>query len=582
MVMIASIVAVLPVYAASAPSYIPLIISESSGTARSNLALTATIDNTQLQTLIYIDANALDTAVTPSIGAVTPLAHMVVNDRTNFFVPAVGANSQVTQSYQLGYEPPLAEMEIVAGNGGYVTVADNAAMEPGSGEWSVTMDGYFDTAAAQVGTSPWIKQGAVGLVVSSAGNITGSVMDAATTTTQAPNSDVIEATWEEFSGCTITTQFTCIDADDAAFMRVVNIGGVSSALSSFGIVNPGLANTSQILQVEVLIDYRCSGTCTGPGASVRPGLTLLGVTVDGTIDSSTSLTDVTSTQVIARPGGGPWRITDLPALQLRIFAQNTAAGTTDTMVDFARVRVTYADAVASVSAPVSAGEHVIVLGTDATNLYLTVDAVAPVTVAKATVQNTALNWFLPASSAAMPYANDIVVTIGGVQELFFDPITIITGTALPDRSGQGHNGVFTYGSSPTGITVTVGNLTVSAPSQASGAPVEPLYGGITGTPVPPGGLFFPTPSTNIPLLPILVDTNNPNFVPIEGLYLVLTIGTTMALGYFLWRVTRHPIPMCVGMLSLLTVWGVMGLFPLLFLFPIAAVCFGTALAMARA
>ena len=87
----------------------------------------------------------------------------------------------------------------------------------------------------------------------------------------------------------------------------------------------------------------------------------------------------------------------------------------------------------------------------------------PVTAALggASVPNNANNWTLLQNNV-MPYADYITMTIGGTQQVWYQPTSMILGTVLPDRAtATVNNGTFVWGSNPTGVAVTLGSFTSS-------------------------------------------------------------------------------------------------------------------------
>lgn len=57
----------------------------------------------------------------------------------------------------------------------------------------------------------------------------------------------------------------------------------------------------------------------------------------------------------------------------------------------------------------------------------------------------------------MPYADNITITVGGTQQLYLAPNTMISGTNIPDRSLNSHNGTITWGSN-SGIALSYGEM----------------------------------------------------------------------------------------------------------------------------
>jgi len=101
----------------------------------------------------FMQSNGLDAAVIGTGGIALPT--MIDSTQTLFVAP-------VTKSTQNGFNfttgnTPVTSMPIIVGNSGYVTTADNAALEPGS-NFSIAATGYLDTSSP-VATGNTIKNG---------------------------------------------------------------------------------------------------------------------------------------------------------------------------------------------------------------------------------------------------------------------------------------------------------------------------------------------------------------------------------------------------------------------------------------
>lgn len=97
------------------------------------------------------------------------------------------------------------------------------------------------------------------------------------------------------------------------------------------------------------------------------------------------------------------------------------------------------------------------------------------------------NWlFMDGNS--MSYADNMTITVQGTQKLLYRPDSIIIGTTLPDESGNGNDGTFSWGTNPADVDVIPGPLAsdvdVSEPEEG-GAPWK-LIPTVPGS---PSGLF---------------------------------------------------------------------------------------------
>jgi hypothetical protein len=109
-------------------------VVESNGTAHNMIPITFLEDNIG-------NGYGMDTRVQDILG--TNLPHMVADDRT-IFASAIGANSTTNFGYLTG-QAPLANLNILVGQGGSISVSDDASMEMYGYPWSLETTGYIDT-----------------------------------------------------------------------------------------------------------------------------------------------------------------------------------------------------------------------------------------------------------------------------------------------------------------------------------------------------------------------------------------------------------------------------------------------------
>ncbi len=93
---------------------------------------------------------------------------------------------------------------------------------------------------------------------------------------------------------------------------------------------------------------------------------------------------------------------------------------------------------------------------DTVDLKIYIDDVEEGTIALAgsTATDNGNSWFWISGSDTMPYMNFATIDVAGVNKLWYQPVTIIQGTAAVDRSGTGNHGVISWGANPAGIEIT--------------------------------------------------------------------------------------------------------------------------------
>ncbi|KKN30088.1 hypothetical protein LCGC14_0837650 [marine sediment metagenome] len=121
----------------------PFTIIEDAGTDYDMFPASVDANNTFMADNGFMEVDALDTRVETLAGSDKP--HMVADDRTLGAVP-VEANSQTNLFFTTG-ETDLASMNIITGFDGFVTIPDNATLEPGDDFEIECQDAFIDTSA---------------------------------------------------------------------------------------------------------------------------------------------------------------------------------------------------------------------------------------------------------------------------------------------------------------------------------------------------------------------------------------------------------------------------------------------------
>lgn len=158
----------LPVLAAGYQATITVI--NANAATYTNLPVILAQDNTYLAANGYTSYSMLDVNIKDN-GVSVPF--MPADDKTLFVLTTLDNNS-TSQLIWSSNNVPITYFPIITGQGGYITVPDNATLELGDNfeiEWS----GYIDTANGS-NKDIYYKQDAFRLYVSSAGNISASIL----------------------------------------------------------------------------------------------------------------------------------------------------------------------------------------------------------------------------------------------------------------------------------------------------------------------------------------------------------------------------------------------------------------------
>jgi hypothetical protein len=465
-----------PVFAATYETYIPITVTESDDNSYAYLPVIATVNNTYLMDNGYIPVTSgLGTRVLQSGIA---LKHMVTDNTTLFVLPEVNAGQSYTTRYALDYSDNLTSMPVIVGYDGYVTIADDAALEPGD-NFTVKQTGWIDTTA--VGANLTVKLDAFRLYVAASGNITAETSGSEIYDTDDAYATVYGTLWR---------------AQSFAWF-----GGIISSvqLKLYKIGSPGTLTVS--------IRAESGGVPTGSDLT------------SGTIDGDALTTDT----------NGEWYSIDLPdydasAGTYTIVARATA-GSVGNEVAWRKKDVgDYADGVASysddsgatwtttgsdmvfkvlgiggsVSADgVSSGNHTVEVTADGTDLKIYIDDVEEGSVAmSADVPDNNSDWLLMQGNS-MPYMEDFEYSVDGTLLVKYQPVAIIEDTNLPNRQSSSYNGTITWGANPSGISANVSGLTLltlSAPAGVSEPTAPDVVAVTSGT-----DWFEESVSTSMPL-----------------------------------------------------------------------------------
>ena len=133
-----------PVSAAGPVFLTPITVTDTTGTAQTNVTAIVPINTSTMQQVGMMSSTGLDTWL--GLGT-SPLQYMLTNTGINIYQGAMAPYQQGIDSlYSNGYSPTQTSLAIIPGNGGYITTTDNAALEPGN-NFSQTWSGWLDTTA---------------------------------------------------------------------------------------------------------------------------------------------------------------------------------------------------------------------------------------------------------------------------------------------------------------------------------------------------------------------------------------------------------------------------------------------------
>jgi hypothetical protein len=131
---------VMPVLASADPYTYQLTMNELSGVAYTETPFIFPVSNSALVSGGYLSSSGLDAQMVDGSSVPT----MLTTTQTAF-VDGISANGSKNVSYTTG-NTPASSMPVIVGNGGSITIPENANLEPGSA-FSITTTGYVNTAS---------------------------------------------------------------------------------------------------------------------------------------------------------------------------------------------------------------------------------------------------------------------------------------------------------------------------------------------------------------------------------------------------------------------------------------------------
>jgi len=363
--------------------------------------------------------------------------HMVTNNRTLTAIP-VPANSQSNLYFVTGESEQA--MSIITGNGGYVTTSDNSNLELGD-NFTLTYTGWVNTTL-------------------------GSSLNATPASTLLSENGTVLWNAAQLVDGNVATQGFHTDTTGIGSWVLIDYGPDWRALTKWEYYVGAAADATWNIQYSA--DNATWGTAY-VGLDVAPGgagwktatwasvgtyqywrslKTDVAVAGDGHMELQTEGYS-TGGILVEKPGA--------------FVLYNSGSGNVTTQIIGTSMNVTATGV--SVSAPR------IVVSANTTTLAISINGTVIDTVTlSANVTNNANNWvFL----SGIPYASNITLSVNGTQQLWYQPIVMISGDVLPDRAGGDNNGTITWGTNPTGVSVSVGTMTSSG---------QPSVGAVTPDP----------------------------------------------------------------------------------------------------
>lgn len=537
----------------------PVVVVDTSNTTRPYLPIILGFNGQTLVDADKISASGNDTNM--QIGS-SSIKYMMSTTHVTAVIPSLPSGGMATADFYTGYSPEQSGFPIITGSGGYVTVSDNASMEP-SNNFTLSMSGYLD--ATKVGANLTSKQYALRIYIPSAGTVNATMGVPSGTEFALPNgvgdfTNIAscfpgggEAHWEDVDDPVGASD------NDTSYVFTDNVVGQSDAYA--------LQNAPPGSVANVTVHYRVKGD--NVALQARPSLRLGGVTQLGTA-VFTPLVWTDFSENITRPGGGVWQAADLADLQVVLYLAGGGFPLNAYCTQI-YVEVTYDQPVWITVSSVSSGVSTVSVSSNTTHLILNVGGSSNSTALGGMTVPDNTNNFVFGRGDAMPYTDNITLSVNGTQELYLAPLVMLSGANIPDRSGNSHNGTITWGNN-TGLSILYGEMSSYEDYYATAN----ITAGFTMPEVAMPSTWFAggESASSLPLYDFFSSMASQSGMPVQTLYFLGIVG--LAFGAFLAVIifTRSALMACVALVAVLGIGSTMTIVPAWIVFALIVVLAG--------
>ena len=529
-----------------------ITITNTSTTTYLTIPLSVSNNNTYLSVNGYISPSGADVQL---MQGATTLPRMLSDNRTLFVLPTLSALGSSTVTYSTNNTP--SDFSIITGYGGYITTANNSSLEL-SDNGSILINNLLLTTGSVFSKLQALTCSYNGTVLTATANSTsGGISPSVSSNTSGQSASGNSYSPSLPSGVS--------SGDMMIFYEVAQ----STLANSPGTTVTGWTQLFHYIYdanyVELTAWYKVAGageaapavsinaTCNYAWRMVRiPTGTYSGVPVVGTSATATdanpnppnlafgwtgktlvmAFAAGSNTETFsAAPAGYSNFLTNGVASEFIGYADKQVTAASENPGTFTMTGVTVWGANTIAIQGVMTTVSTTVSGTSPVNLAISVNStsgnfemwtngsiVSSSTMGGGSVSTNSSSYIFGTGIAS---CSNISLVKSGVQQILYQPSTIIIGTTLPNLGAFGAtgNGVITWGTNPVGVTVTLGAITSSAISSTSTTGVgTPNVVGVTGSGIGnihrpnedltmPGNELYPTVNTiatlsNIPIVMI--------------------------------------------------------------------------------
>jgi len=492
--------------------YANLTATEANGNDYDQLGMQFSLDVDYLVDNGYITATGLDTRVT---SGGTTLPHMMVDDRV-LFVSDLEAYGAVNLLFETG-NTALSSYPVVVGDGGYVTIADNANLE-------LTDDFEIELTNAYIDTSSNLA-----LVDKSASMMVrsddGGTVDAIIYDSQ----DSLTQTTTDLNLALYSGSYTRAGQRLDSFVR-----GLVTQIS-FRLAKTGNPTGTAYCRIRQVSDDSIVGTVGSIDVTTLGAAAWVDFTTTSVFNPAAQ--DLRFTIEYDEGDAGNYIRADYNRADSCTGQWTRYDGSWAEIDDDALIKIYWYPVDVEVSATVASGEMDVTVWADTTDLGIDIDGSTEDTTALAGAScSDNANSFIISN---IPYYSSYTHTTSSTLRLTYEPDAIIVGTTLPNEENPGtYDGAITFGSNPAGVTLALGGLVSEEQLLPGGGAAEfpetQEIAGETGQPGYTAGLAtLPTH----PLYPLVSVISAQTGIPI-GIVWILGASFILA-GLFVWMIGTH-------------------------------------------
>tara|TARA_Y100000310_G_scaffold12718_4_gene13109 strand:+ start:1380 stop:3437 length:2058 start_codon:yes stop_codon:yes gene_type:complete len=395
----------------------PFTVTENASVAYDMLPAGVASNNLWMSTNGFMSSTANDTRVETLGGLEQPW--LVVDNMTWTAIP-VPADSQTNLYFTTGGSE-ADSMDIITGYDGYVTIADDPALELGD-NGNIEQSGWIDTTV--IGEELVGKSDAFRTYILGTTNITSEISWGTGTETLAPDGAGDETNIPNLVGAATHWQAELTDDADVSYVWTAGAGYTRDLYTTNNtIVNRGTISsvTIHVVAKETIGD-----------SWVRTAIKTGGVAFDGAETALTGAYETYSTGYSTNPQTtNTWTWAEVDAMQIGVSVRTDGGGSNSRSTQVSAT-VAY-DPTLSVNATgVASGNHTVTTTLDSTDLKIFVDGAEEDSIALvgATVIDNANDWVLGANNT-LPYTDYYRHTVGNSTATgFSDPGATWAGEAF--------------------------------------------------------------------------------------------------------------------------------------------------------